>query len=248
MQLTKKQLCESQYSRASRGYSPLFYELYSQEQGAVKESSTAGIIWSSLNIAITGYYPLLKTPSPWILSEGCDLERMAVPPKNSDGTTLKAFHIVWVTHNSRISERMVVYGVKLGEAVVLDESMEYEITGFIKNIITEDKLEVLAYAICQDHVHIVLVCSETARDTIVRKLKGKSAQLYKDKHKITDQYHLWSQKYHWEELTTDKQFQNVLNYVTHNRQKHELATSAELQDLIADMLTPVDEVYSRLGL
>jgi REP element-mobilizing transposase RayT len=169
------------------------------------------------------------------------------PLGTADGTALRAFHIVWVTHNSRISERMVFYGVQSGEAIILDESMEYEITTYIKEIVLEDRLNVLAFAICQDHVHMVLVCREIARDNIVRKLKGKSAQLYKDNHEIADQCHLWAQKYHWEELTTDAQFQNVLNYVTHNRQKHELTTSIELAKLIADVLTPIDEVYSRLG-
>jgi REP element-mobilizing transposase RayT len=170
------------------------------------------------------------------------------PLGTADGTGLKAFHIVWVTHSSRISERMVTYGIKSGEAVILNESMEYEITKHIKAIVTENSLNVLAYAICQDHVHMVLVCGEVARDNIIRKLKGKSAQLYKDNHKITDQYHLWVQKYHWEEITTDEQFQNVLNYVTHNRQKRDLSTGSELQGLIVDRTISVDKVYSRLGL
>jgi REP element-mobilizing transposase RayT len=166
----------------------------------------------------------------------------------ADDTELRALHIVWVTHNSRVSERMVTFGVKRSDPVILDEAMEYEITKYIKQIVLEDDLKVFAYAICQDHVHMVLVCSDVARDNIVRKLKGKSTQLYKDNHTITDQYHLWAQKYHWEELTTDEQFQNTLSYVMHNRQKHDLSTSSELQELIASMIASVDVAFSRLGL
>ncbi|MGL4609311.1 MAG: transposase [Trueperaceae bacterium] len=161
----------------------------------------------------------------------------------ADSTELKAFHIVWVTHSSRVSERMVTFGVKRSEPIILNETMEYEITIYIKQIVLEDKLNVLAYAICQDHVHMFLVCSDVARDNIVRKLKGKSAQLYKANHQITDRYTLWAQKYHWEELTTDAQFENTLNYVTYNRQKHNLPTSEKLQELVDSMIVTAEDVF-----
>lgn len=161
----------------------------------------------------------------------------------ADGTELRAFHIVWVTHNSRVSERMVTFGVKRSDPVIMGEAMEYEITKYIKQIILEDNLKVLAYAICEDHVHMVLVCSRVTRDNIVRKLKGKSAQLYKENHHIADRYNLWAQKYHWEELMTDAQFENTLNYVTYNRQKHELPKSEALQKLIDSMIVTTEGVF-----
>jgi REP element-mobilizing transposase RayT len=161
----------------------------------------------------------------------------------ADGTTLRAYHIVWVTHSSRVSERMVTFGLKRSDPVILDEIMEYEITKCIEQIILEDNLKVLAYAICRDHVHMVLVCSGVTRDNIVRKLKGKSAQDYKENHGITGHYNLWAQKYHWEELMTDAQFQNTLNYVTFNCQKHELPTSEVLQELIDSMIVPMEDAF-----
>jgi REP element-mobilizing transposase RayT len=161
----------------------------------------------------------------------------------ADGTELRAFHIVWVTHNSRVSERMVTFGVKRNDPVILDEAMEYEITKYIKQMILEDSLKVLSYAICEDHVHMVLVCSMVARDNIVRKLKGKSAQLYKENYQITDRYNLWAQKYYWEELMTDAQFENTLNCVIYNRQKHDLSTSEVLQELIDSMIVTTEGVF-----
>lgn len=34
---------------------------------------------------------------------------------------VKAYHIIWVTHNSRVSERMVEFGVRTGIPVILKD-------------------------------------------------------------------------------------------------------------------------------
>ncbi|MEZ4725229.1 MAG: TaqI-like C-terminal specificity domain-containing protein [Candidatus Kapaibacterium sp.] len=87
----------------------------------------------------------------------------------------KAFHITWVTHNSRTSQRMMEYKVSKGNGVWLTDEMEVEITKTIIQIVEEDKLNVMAYNICGDHVHILLVCEEDEIPNIVRKMKSKSA-------------------------------------------------------------------------
>jgi REP element-mobilizing transposase RayT len=197
-----------------------------QNKGGVFNRGCHPVIGMTL---VTRYYLLLKT-----------LLQPLVP---ADGTELRAYHIVWVTHNSRVSERMVTFGVKCSDPVILSESMECEITEYIKQVILEDNLKVLAHTICQDHVHMVLVCSGVARDNIVRKLKGKSAQYYKENHRITDRYNLWAQKYHWEELTTDAQFENTLSYVTYNRQKHKLSVNEALQEIVDSMIVSTEGAF-----
>ena len=107
----------------------------------------------------------------------------------------RAYHITFVTHNSRVSERMMEFGVKVGEPVILNDEKEVEITRYIAQIVKEDRLRIVAYNICRDHVHMVLVCAEEQRDNIVRKLKGKSTQLYKQNHNISGKFSLWAQKY-----------------------------------------------------
>ncbi|TNE33324.1 hypothetical protein EP342_03900 [bacterium] len=87
----------------------------------------------------------------------------------------KAFHITWVTHNSRTSQRMMEYKVNKGDGVWLTDEMEVEITKTIIQIVEEDNLNVMAYNICGDHVHILLVCEEDEIPNIVRKMKSKSA-------------------------------------------------------------------------
>lgn len=116
-----------------------------------------------------------------------------------------AYHITWVTHNSRVSERMVTFGVRRGEPLLLDEAQELELTGYLADIIREDGLRVLACNICRDHVHLVLVCAPEERDNLVRKLKGKSTQRYKQQRGLTEPLHLWAQKYHYTRLEAEIQ-------------------------------------------
>jgi len=70
----------------------------------------------------------------------------------------------------------------------LNESQEVTVTRSIAEIVREDKLRILAYNICRDHVHLALVCEERDRDNIVRKLKGKSAQKYKETYRIEEEF------------------------------------------------------------
>src|SRR5258706_9918374 len=98
------------------------------------------------------------------------------------------FHITWVTHSSRISDRMKKYGVgKNLRPVILTIDNEIEITKYISLIVKNDNLKILAYNICSDHVHLIIYCENNKRDTVVRKLKGKSTQLYKDNNNITSE-------------------------------------------------------------
>lgn len=101
------------------------------------------------------------------------------------------YHITWVTHNSRVSERMKKYSKNKGlQPLVLNIRQEIEITSYISRIVKEDKLKLTAYNICADHIHLILFSDEIRRDNIVRKLKGKSTQLYKEKRNMISTYNL----------------------------------------------------------
>jgi type I restriction-modification system DNA methylase subunit/REP element-mobilizing transposase RayT len=165
---------------------------------------------------------------------------------------LQAYHVIWVTHNSRVSERMMNY-----EAVIkylrtnkglqplvppleMDEQMELDIARHLTHIIAEDNIRVLALNVCRDHIHCLLICEDSERDNIVRTLKGKTTQLYKKQHGITDEFHLWAQKYHYNLIESDAELLSVLHYVENNRIKHELPDNKGLQPLVQRAMTPPD--------
>ncbi len=159
---------------------------------------------------------------------------------------LQAHHITWVTHNSRTSERMKQYKVEKGEWVYLDSEAELLITWYIADIVQADNIPVLAYNICADHVHILLVCMQEEIPDIVRRLKWKSAYMYnKGVNPLVEaedpnysdgtKYHLWAQKYHSEEIISDEQLANTIEYIENNREKHELPVNKGVHPLVQKM-------------
>ena len=81
----------------------------------------------------------------------------------------RPWHITTAVHDSRTSDRMIEYDVRrlrdngtrpYPEPMLLSEEEEIIITETVAKIVEEDKLNVLAYNICFDHMHLLLVCEE----------------------------------------------------------------------------------------
>ena len=56
----------------------------------------------------------------------------------------------------------------------LSLSEEIILTQIIGDIISENNYRCMAYNICNDHVHMIIVCAQEELTTIVRKLKSLS--------------------------------------------------------------------------
>ena len=91
---------------------------------------------------------------------------------------LQAFHVVLTTHNSRSSQRMMKHGIAKGQPVELNLEEEIQLTKIMGDIILEKGYKCLAYNICQDHVHLILVCEPEELSSIVSTIKGKSARVF----------------------------------------------------------------------
>ncbi|MFP4547905.1 MAG: Eco57I restriction-modification methylase domain-containing protein [Fidelibacterota bacterium] len=156
-----------------------------------------------------------------------------------------AYHITWVTHNARTSQRMIDYKVKKGDAYELSAQEEIIVTQAIADKVKDDNLNVLAYNICQDHVHLLLVCGEKELNNIVRKLKGKSAQELRKHHKIpkNEKFSLWGQKFNRSYLDKHKKLLNTIPYIENNRIKHNLPANKDLQPLVKDMICTYDHAF-----
>ena len=97
----------------------------------------------------------------------------------------KAWHITTATHDSRTSQRMIDYKVRLlrdhgmrpyADPMWLDPMEERIVTETISEIVKADRLNVLAYNVCGDHMHLVLVCEEEEIPKIVGKIKSMTAR------------------------------------------------------------------------
>jgi REP element-mobilizing transposase RayT len=147
------------------------------------------------------------------------------------------YHITWVTHNSRVSERMIKYRVKRGEPLLLSAEQEVEITQSISRTVMNKKLVVLAYNICRDHVHLILECDCSRRDHLVGCLKGEATARYKCAHKIGETFHLWGQKYNWWAIASPQQLTNTIEYIRYNRRHHNLTPNYGLRPIVEAMLS-----------
>ncbi len=88
----------------------------------------------------------------------------------------KTWHITTATHNSRYSQRMFDNFVKLEVPVWLSAEEEEIVTTVVADIVKKDNLNILAYNICSDHMHLALVCVDVELVPIVQKIKSMSAR------------------------------------------------------------------------
>ncbi len=164
-----------------------------------------------------------------------------------------AFHITTATHDSRTSQRMVDYKVREkrdngvrpdANPIWLNAEDELLITKVIAEIVKEDQLNILAYNICGDHMHLLLVCEVDEVPKIMQKVKGRTSRAYhknkeQDKEFSSDKglkplaqtpslvekensVHLWTQKFGCKEITGEEQLRNAVGYIQTNRDKHKL--------------------------
>ncbi len=175
----------------------------------------------------------------------------------------KAYHITTAIHDSRTSARMKKYKVRehrdggtnpYPNVIYFTPEDDLLITETIAGIVEEDNLNLLAYNICADHIHLLLVCDIDDIPGIMQKIKGRTSyhkglmhpkglkSLGKDEKKKP----LWSQKYSApKEVTTQEQLDNTLRYIQSNRRKHELPPhSKKLQSIINTMCCSVEQGFA----
>ena len=99
-------------------------------------------------------------------------------PKVFRNKVKEGFHVVLTTHNSRTSKRMIAYNVEKGEPLEFTLDDEIAMTKIIRDIILEKRYNCIAYNICKDHVHLILVCEYSELANIVKTIKGKSAYFF----------------------------------------------------------------------
>jgi len=179
----------------------------------------------------------------------------------------KAWHITTATHNSRYSQRMFDNYVKLGEAVWLSEKEELIVSEILAEIIKTDKLNIPAYNICGDHLHMILVCEEDEMPKIVGKIKAMTARACNiamgrtiptttrghaplsdtdtNRKRGETQVSLWTQKFGKKKITDNEQYSNTLNYIRNNRIKHELPENKKLQKIIDSFVCTTKHAFRK---
>ena len=165
----------------------------------------------------------------------------------------KPYHITTAIHDSRTSSRMIKFKVRerreLGtnpypNIVYFTSEEELLVTQTVAKIVKEDHIKLLAFNICADHIHLLLVSDIKEIPSIMQKIKGRTSfvlnkgfkplvkPLVEEKKKP-----IWQQKYSSpKEITSQNQLENTIRYIQTNRNKHQLPPHKEnLQNIIDDM-------------
>ena len=145
----------------------------------------------------------------------------------------KPYHITTTIYDSRTSKRMEKYKVRerregstKPHVIYFTPEEDVQMTQIIADVAKEDQLNILAYNICGDHIHLLLVCAIEEIPAIMQKIKGRTSYFYKGHYKglkPLENKPLWQQKYSPpKEVSSTEQLLNTLKYIQTNRNKHEL--------------------------
>lgn len=170
----------------------------------------------------------------------------------TDVTQKEIFHVVTATHDSRTSQRMIDYRVRekrdngtrpKANAVWFTPEDELLITVWVCEIVDTSKLDVLAYNICGDHLHLLLVCKKEELSKNIAKIKAVTSRKYNIARGITvstkrqlslpekevkkKHNSLWTQKFGCKEVKDEPQLWNTIDYIENNREKHGLSPLSE---------------------
>ncbi len=101
-------------------------------------------------------------------------------PKVFAGEHRSLWFVTFVTHNSRISERMITYGIQAGEPIIFSPAEQILMTEKIAEACRKYAVPVVAWNVLPDHVHMVIGAEdEQALEKVVGKIKGYSSRAFK---------------------------------------------------------------------
>jgi cobyrinic acid a,c-diamide synthase len=129
--------------------------------------------------------------------------------------------VTFVTHNSRVSQRMVEYKVKKRVPVLFDEDDRKCIVSKIEEACKRYHIEVLNFLVLPDHVHLVIKANNVFEITkSVQKIKGYSAYAFRKEKEWLPGERIWAQKFYKKRITSEKALFTIMEYINRNPQKH----------------------------
>ncbi|MCX6600996.1 MAG: Eco57I restriction-modification methylase domain-containing protein, partial [bacterium] len=132
--------------------------------------------------------------------------------------------VTFVTHNARVSDRMVEFGVQKGEPLIFTAEERERVADILSALWKEYGIPVVAGNVLSDHVHLVMAAeNETELDEHVRKLKGASSYRFSREVRPSEGGHVWQQKFNRKPLTTERALHDAQEYVWNNHLKHDSA-------------------------
>jgi type I restriction-modification system DNA methylase subunit len=173
------------------------------------------------------------------------------------------YHITTALHDSRTSDRMVAFkarerrfeGTKPNaEVFPMTKEEEELIAQTVAEIVKEDNLNIAAFNLCWDHMHILLVCEEDEVSKIMHKIKGRTSRVCNNYIKGINPLGrtnvlkdgstpYWTQKFGCKPITSDDHYWNTVNYIEDNKAKHNLPNNPKLKGIIASFVKSYEACF-----
>ena len=148
-------------------------------------------------------------------------------PQIFEKKSKKLYLVTFVTHNSRISDRMVEFNppefVKELQPFYFENEDYSKIIDLIATGIQKYKIPTVQFTVLPDHIHLLVSAEDEKIVTEqIRKLKGYTSfefQRYKNWNKSEN--NLWAQKFHKKEIDIEaNKITSVISYIENNLEKH----------------------------
>lgn len=183
-----------------------------------------------------------------------------------------AYHLTTAIHDSRTSQRMIDYRARErrfdarkphADVNYMSTKIEELIAITVSEIVNEEKLNIAAFNLCRDHMHILLVCTDDEVPKIMHKIKGRTARVCNkwiahikginpldaldDKRTFTKlkdgSTPFWTQKYGCNPIKSSEHYWNTVNYIEKNKVKHNLPNNPKLQAIIQCFVKSYEECF-----
>ena len=139
----------------------------------------------------------------------------------------KRIFITWVTHNSRMSERMIKFRVKKDEGYFLEDEDRVLIYDLICEKLEDLWIKDFTLNVLSDHVHLVFMVEENDLSKIMKNIKWAVSFKYLKLKWFTKswdwvQNKLWAKSFSKTYLDTDENYEKAIKYTLTNHKKHEI--------------------------
>ena len=167
--------------------------------------------------------------SPLFLSDPSSQEARGLSPLLPPVEDRQLWFVTFVTHNSRISERMVTYGVQVDEPLIFTDEDQIFIAEKIAEASKRHEIEIAAFNVLPDHVHMVIAAeTEKELNENIRKIKGFSSHEFQRSRNFDKGQNIWAQKFNRQPIQDEDALTNILDYVLNNHIKHSERWGQEL--------------------
>ncbi|WP_317206878.1 Eco57I restriction-modification methylase domain-containing protein [Tenacibaculum finnmarkense] len=148
-------------------------------------------------------------------------------PQIFEKKSKKLYLVTFVTHNSRISDRMMEFNppefLKELQPFYFENEDYSKIIDLIASGIQKYKISTVQFTVLPDHTHLLVSAEdEKILTEQIRKLKGYTSfefQRYKNWDKSEN--NLWAQKFHKKEIDIEvNKIASVISYIENNLEKH----------------------------